>query len=153
MPPCQATENRSNAQEQEHCWGDSSNASLLRQDSLAYSVSDCGSANYFEDFMDESFETYCDRMDSKEVVVIFDNGFHPSVICQGQQQAIDQDMMDKVKNMRISSQQQQDRPAQKHGNDHQAWQFPQSVSNYKENSHGAGFHQMRRSSQHTAMAS
>lgn len=152
MPPCQATDTRSssNAPQEQDCWGgSSSNASLLRQDSLAYSVSDCGS-NYFEDYMDESFETYCDRMDSKEVVVIFENGFHPleSVVCEGQQQVIDQDMMDKVKNMRISS--QQDRStAQKHGSE-QAWQFPEPVSNYKENSH-ACFHQMR--SSHTAMAS
>ena len=74
MSPCQEMNDSSacyNASQ------DSGNASILRQDSLAYSVSDAGSYA-FEDFSDESFEMYCDRMNSKEVVVIFENGIHPS---------------------------------------------------------------------------
>ena len=98
-------------QEQQWC-----NASSLRQDSLAYSVSDADSM--CSDFADESFETYCDRMDTKEVVVIFD-AFHPLVqqeVVVREGQAIDA-MMEQIKTIRLSSSQD---PA-KNAND-KAWQ-------------------------------
>jgi hypothetical protein len=111
---------------------DVGNASILRQDSLSYSVSDTGS--YFDDFMDESFEMYCDRMDSKEVVVIFENGMHPSQQYQGNhgnhehQQQVDT-MMQHVQALRLS---QQDPTKSNVHDKNRPWQFPQPASN-KEN--------------------
>jgi len=127
MAPCQETPRSAfGSATQEQDWGNVS--TIMRQDSLAYSVSDAGS-NYDED---ESFETYCDRMDTKEVVVIFGDGFHPfQQVVMHEDQVVD-DMMEKVKAMRVSQEpaktvkQQQGRP----------YQFPQPSSN-KENGHAA----------------
>ena len=139
MPPCQETSpvHRGGAYEsapqppQE--WDNAS--TLLRQDSLTYSVSDAGD---YDDFADQSFETYCNRMDSKEVVVVFDDGFHPfqQVISEGQ--VIDE-MMEQIKNMRISSQEANNNNKTE---TKRPWYCPRPASN-KENAHHGPFRQQR----------
>lgn len=123
----------------------SSNASMaiLRNDSLVYSVSDAGSEGEYG-FADEGFETYCDRADNnntKEVVIVFGEGFHQS-FQQHQQQheqqhpvvavqnVVDDAMMQQVKAMRISSSATAARKEhrQPNTNDSNAWHFPQPAS-------------------------
>lgn len=157
MPPCQETCRGGgggyySSQEQE--WG---NASIIRQDSLTYSVSDAGSQS-FDECHDESFEMYCDRMNSKEVVVIFGENFDSSsshhqvnMVWRESQQAQTVDtMIQQVQALRLAQQQESPAVNNKTVNDrNRPWQFPQPASN-KEN---AGVFRPQHHHSTTAMAS
>lgn len=138
MPPCQETTpmmHRGGAfgnMSQQQPTPEWDNASTIRrQDSLTYSVSDAGD---YDDFADESFEMYCNRMDSKEVVVVFGHGFHPfqQVISEGQ---VVDEMMQQVQSMQITSQTNDSSNSNK-TQTNRPWQFPQPTSNKQSGHHG-----------------